>query len=107
MVFEESREERITRESHKIRDKIINYVRDNIKYATEDNMEEFLRKQILPAEFYNALNKSPEHFVRIIDCMPKAVSESLKYNNKKYYSKTKQGKGKAKEFKKCLELVYR
>ena len=106
MAFEETKDERLSRETHETRDKIINHIKEYVENPTEANLANFLRKNELPSEFYKEATKSPEYLWYVNDVMPLLVSKAFKYNLNKYYLKKPQKAAKAKKLKKAKEFAY-
>lgn len=68
-----------------IRDRIIDYLQDNVAYPTESNMAKFLSNHELPAGIYRQIGSDKEILWGVKDTLPRLMAKKFDYNFKRYY----------------------
>ncbi|MEM2956499.1 MAG: hypothetical protein QW041_02925 [Candidatus Pacearchaeota archaeon] len=88
MVFsDESEIERIARQAMEIRNRIIDYIKNNIETPTEENIAHYLKTHSLPHEFYRKACKNKEYLWYVVNSMPISIGKIFENKAKEYYSR--------------------
>lgn len=99
--FDKSEDEKLYDKAANIRDRIIDYISENIEYPAESNMVKFLSNHELPPEIYRKIGNNKRLLWGVKDALPAMMAKKFEYNFKRYYlNKAKYIKHEKAKFKK-------